>query len=523
MGHRLQLLGALVALLLSSSVHAQTVGDIAGRRRCSTAGIEGLSRQLAETQVCLNPDAFVRFAPHDGIRLSSGRVHPYMSSQGRRALWNAAASTPLTINSAFRTLADQYVLYHSRACAAAARPGRSNHQSGRAVDVGNYSAARSALTRAGCRWFGSRDRVHFDCPGADRREDAVRAFQHLWNRNNPGDRIAEDGAYGPQTAARLARTPAGGFASSGCGAASTCTPRCTADGYVDASCAMTRCGAEELCEVRGGAPMCVAPAPEPEPGEPVEPGEESTALVGVIFTDRGRDDTSGRIANATIREVGSGRTATSDSIGSWRMELPPGNYVLEASAPGHETQRRSCGLSGGTAWCSIGLPRSSAGTLRGVVYTGGISTRIPGATVRVVSTGDTAMSSTRSGAWSFDLPPGTYEIEASGAGYGTTRRHCAVAADTTTWCSIGMPRTGDGLGTIEIEDAIPDDGTGAPPEDEVDMMPPPIDFGPDAGVGGGFHDESLAGGCSAAPSGHQALPLAFGLLLLGLRRRRALR
>ena len=135
----------------------------------------------------------------------------------RRMIQTAASSQPLTINSAFRTLADQYVLYHSGGCGLAARPGSSNHQSGRAVDVQNYSAIRSILESEGCSWLGSRDPVHFDCPGGDQRSQAILAFQKLWNLNNPGDRISEDGAYGPQTESRLAATPAGGFANDGCG------------------------------------------------------------------------------------------------------------------------------------------------------------------------------------------------------------------------------------------------------------------------------------------------------------------
>ena len=46
----------------------------------------------------------------------------------------------------------------------------------------------------------------------DLRADSVRAFQRLWNLNNPGDKIAEDGDYGPATASRLAQTNANGFA-----------------------------------------------------------------------------------------------------------------------------------------------------------------------------------------------------------------------------------------------------------------------------------------------------------------------
>ena len=41
---------------------------------------------------------------------------------------------------------------------------------------------------------------------------SVLAFQRLWNRNHPEDVISEDGAYGPQTEARILRSPAEGFA-----------------------------------------------------------------------------------------------------------------------------------------------------------------------------------------------------------------------------------------------------------------------------------------------------------------------
>ena len=114
---RLALVLALAfALAFVSTVSAQTVRDIANRGACSTSGLEGISAQLAEAQRCQNPGAFVRFAPHPGISLSSSRVHPYLQASARDALHRAAARTPITINSAFRTLADQYVLYHSGGC-----------------------------------------------------------------------------------------------------------------------------------------------------------------------------------------------------------------------------------------------------------------------------------------------------------------------------------------------------------------------------------------------------------------------
>ncbi|MEO0321896.1 MAG: peptidoglycan DD-metalloendopeptidase family protein [Myxococcota bacterium] len=182
---------------------------------CSTDGGDGLGRQLAETQMCLFPDAFVRFAPHPGITLRHPRVRPYAQATARDAIHAAAAVTPLEINSAFRPVSDQYLLFESCTGPAAA-PGGSNHQSGRAIDVQNTVAARAALRGASCAWFGATDAVHYDCPGADLRADAVLAFQRLWNINNPGDTIAEDGVYGPDTAQRLGDAPAAGFAQGGC-------------------------------------------------------------------------------------------------------------------------------------------------------------------------------------------------------------------------------------------------------------------------------------------------------------------
>jgi N-acetylmuramoyl-L-alanine amidase len=61
-----------------------------------------------------------------------------------------------------------------------------------------------------------RDEVHFTFMGGGVRDDigdiGVEAFQILWNKHNPNDQIDVDGGYGPQTAARLDRSPANGFA-----------------------------------------------------------------------------------------------------------------------------------------------------------------------------------------------------------------------------------------------------------------------------------------------------------------------
>ncbi|MCB9610910.1 MAG: hypothetical protein H6722_00440 [Sandaracinus sp.] len=188
------------------------------RGSCSTVGFERLSRQLAQHQACLFPGQFVEVR-HPNVRATSGRVHLFMVPESAAALGRVADSTPLSINSAFRPVSDQIALVRRGGCGAAAAPGRSNHQGGRAVDVDNWSSVRSAMSRGGFRWYGAGDEVHFDGPGPDQRARSVLAFQSLWNLNHPEDPIAEDGAYGPQTEARLLRTPMAGFSRTSCGGA----------------------------------------------------------------------------------------------------------------------------------------------------------------------------------------------------------------------------------------------------------------------------------------------------------------
>jgi hypothetical protein len=121
----------------------------------------------------------------------------------------------MTVNSAFRTLGMQYVLFqgHNACGVLAAQPGNSNHEGGRAMDISNYGTWQSAMTSHGWRWFGSADKVHFDyvAGGTDVRSLSVLAFQRLWNHSHPEDKIGEDGSYGPATAARLAKTPGSGL------------------------------------------------------------------------------------------------------------------------------------------------------------------------------------------------------------------------------------------------------------------------------------------------------------------------
>jgi hypothetical protein len=204
---------------LSLAAPSQTVWSAATTGACTTGVVRGLAEQLIEEVECIQPGTMGRLDDAAGITLGAS-TFPFAQKPAADALRAVASSRSLTINSALRTVIQQFVLYTwytrgrcTSVVSLAAPPGRSNHESGLAVDIAQYDSARTAMQSRGFRWLGSSDRVHYDytAGGSDLRRLSVLAFQRLWNRNNPGDRISEDGAWGPQTEARAKKSPTGGF------------------------------------------------------------------------------------------------------------------------------------------------------------------------------------------------------------------------------------------------------------------------------------------------------------------------
>lgn len=187
---------------------------------CMTSDVLALSVQIAQEVDCLMPGQLVPFAESDQIVFAGGAVLPYVSEVAREDLYAAVGAlggTKLQVTSAFRTVVQQYLLrrwFELGRCGitAAAEPGSSNHESGRALDVSNYSAWITTMEAHGWAHDVPGDPVHFDHTSSpDIRGADVLAFQRLWNKNAPDDAIAEDGAYGPATEERVKRAPAEGF------------------------------------------------------------------------------------------------------------------------------------------------------------------------------------------------------------------------------------------------------------------------------------------------------------------------
>jgi hypothetical protein len=180
----------------------------------STSIANGLSQQLIYQINLLKPDALVSF---DDLDVDLGdAAYPFVPPAGKQALQQAIAGRgkKLVVNSAYRTLAQQMLLYNWRGSNRnpVAPPGKSNHQSGLALDIQDRPNWEPHLSRYGWKPLAG-DPPHVDFHGGqDLRSTAILAFQVLWNKNNPNDKLKEDGNYGGETEKRLNRSPVKGFA-----------------------------------------------------------------------------------------------------------------------------------------------------------------------------------------------------------------------------------------------------------------------------------------------------------------------
>lgn len=187
---------------------------------CSTVGCAELDKQLILQTQQLSLGLFVNLTGGTNLKFGSA-AHPYLQNPAAESLKKVVQSRPgvvLPINSCYRTLAQQFILYNhfkNKRCGvtAAAAPGKSNHNSGLSIDCGDPESWILYLEREGWDWMGSGDRWHFDYRGTgtlDLRNLSVQAFQMLWNANNR-DKLVEDGVMGSKTLLCLGLTPEAGF------------------------------------------------------------------------------------------------------------------------------------------------------------------------------------------------------------------------------------------------------------------------------------------------------------------------
>jgi hypothetical protein len=206
-----------------------TLKEIVDMNPCpSTTIINVLSRQIIAEMNNAVPGVLVDFSDLN-ISIDS-RQFPFLQRPAKEALARAirARGTTLRINSAYRTCAQQFLLrrwMELRKCgiARAALPGKSLHESGLAIDIPDVEAWKPFLQAQGWVHVGANlpgDPFHFEFRGRSIQiigNIGVQGFQRLWNKNNPNDRIDEDGIYvsGGDTDRCLRISPSEGFNVSG--------------------------------------------------------------------------------------------------------------------------------------------------------------------------------------------------------------------------------------------------------------------------------------------------------------------
>jgi N-acetylmuramoyl-L-alanine amidase len=199
----------------ASGVRASFSGLLKAAPFGSTAVVNGLSQQLIYQLQLMLPDAFVSF---DDLKVDLGEAaFPYVQAPAKQALQKAIhdRGSTLLVNSSYRTIAQQMLLYNDRFNNPnpVAPPGTSNHQTGLAIDIEDPRGWEPFLMRYGWNPLPG-DPPHFNYEGGstiDIRSKSILAFQKLWNKNNPNEKISEDGGFGPQTEGALNRSPAKGF------------------------------------------------------------------------------------------------------------------------------------------------------------------------------------------------------------------------------------------------------------------------------------------------------------------------
>jgi hypothetical protein len=202
----------------NSTILVEDVIDI----HCSTGVVRGLSEQIAAEVACIDPDALVTIEPHPAIKLHDRAVLPYLHANAAASLEELAdhlverdKGEVLTINSAYRTVVQQYMLktWEKKRCGIgiAATPGNSTHENGRSLDVRNLGLMEQFAEDFGWAQTVPGDDVHFEHLATPKVSHDVLAFQRLWNANNPDNPINEDNLYGDEVAAALNKSPVDGF------------------------------------------------------------------------------------------------------------------------------------------------------------------------------------------------------------------------------------------------------------------------------------------------------------------------
>jgi hypothetical protein len=207
-----------------TAVPPTTLLGSAVSQSCETSILRGLSEELVAELNLLAPNTLSRIDDETAIHLGPS-AFAYLQTPVAAALKKAAITRKgITVNSALRTLPQQYMLYRFYQVKVAKRltsycgvklakaPGSSPHESGIGIDL-----AGAGFRIPSFKYLGRIDPMHYTFTGNEMKDIgglSVLAFQRLWNRAHPEDQIPEDSTFSKAVETRLDRSPIGGFAAS---------------------------------------------------------------------------------------------------------------------------------------------------------------------------------------------------------------------------------------------------------------------------------------------------------------------
>jgi hypothetical protein len=207
-----------------------TVEDIINNSS-DTGKLSGLSAQIIEkfnaiakarlsiTMVDFSDLSHLAFLTNEPGHKVNTLLQEAAKASLQKAIQDHPKKNPIFINSAYRTVAQQYFLHQLFLAGrgnGANKPGTSSHEDGLALDVDNHEEWKDALINNGwIRPFLPKEPWHFSFKAGTNSDKlkkiGVEAFQELWNEKNPTDQINVDGEFGKETEGRMNMSPANGF------------------------------------------------------------------------------------------------------------------------------------------------------------------------------------------------------------------------------------------------------------------------------------------------------------------------
>lgn len=179
----------------------------------------------------------------------------------------------------------------------------------------------------------------------------------------------------------------------------------------------------------------------------------TTTAPGTVIGTVTSSPSGNPLYGAEIRVVGTNYYTYTAADGSYSLNLPAGNYTIQASITGHNTgQITGVAVVSGNTTNGVNLALVSWGYVTGRVTSSPEATTIPSATVNRVGGSETTTTAA-DGTYSIFIAPGTYTLQASKTGFDAVQRTGIVvpSGGTAANTDFALPSWGRIAGTVRSD------------------------------------------------------------------------